>query len=292
MMKKFICLITLTLLLTGCSLFKKDSMENINIITTNYALEFVTNYLYGDNSLVSSMYPDGVNIDNYTFTEKQIKDFSKKDLLIYMANTDDYYQAVTLINKNNKLKMIDATFGVPYEYKKDEYFLNPLNLLSIASNIKTGFEEYITSTYLIKDIETLYDELNVLLSNLDADFKATIENANYKTIVVNSDNLLFLEKYDDDFKVISLDKDNSSYDKNLALFKNYYEKGTIKYLYVYENSELDEDLKTYIENNNIETLNIKNLKNITDEERDNGDNYLTIMNKNLDELKKELYKSE
>ena len=26
----------------------------------------------------------------------------KKDLLIYMANTNDYYQAVTLLNNNNK----------------------------------------------------------------------------------------------------------------------------------------------------------------------------------------------
>ena len=76
-------------------------MENIDIITTNYALEFVTRYLYGDNSLVTSIYPDGVDIDNYTFTEKQIKDYSKKDLFIYMGNTNDSNQAVTFLNNNN-----------------------------------------------------------------------------------------------------------------------------------------------------------------------------------------------
>ena len=44
-------------------------------------------------------------------------------------------------------------------------------------------------------------------------------------------------------------------------------------------------------NEAIESLNIKNLKYITDEERENGENYLTIMYKNLEEIKKELYKA-
>lgn len=290
-MKKIILLLVITLFISGCSLFKRDSMENIDIITTNYALEFVSRYLYGENALITSIYPDGINIDNYTFTEKQIKDYSKKDLLIYMANTDDYYQAATFLNNNNKIKMIDATQGVPFEYKKDEFWLNPLNLISIAGNIKNGLGEYITSTYLLKDIEKLYSELNILLSSLDAEFKTTIENANYKTIVVNSDNLLFLQKYDTDFKVISLDKNNESYDKNLALFKSYYEKGTIKYLYIYEGIELDSEVSKYVEDKKIETINIKNLKNITDDERDNDENYLTIMYDNLEKFKKELYKS-
>ena len=50
MKKLFILLISL-LSITGCSIFKRDSMENISIITTNYALEYVVDYLYGDNSL-------------------------------------------------------------------------------------------------------------------------------------------------------------------------------------------------------------------------------------------------
>lgn len=287
-MKKIICLFII-MLLTGCSLFKRDSMENIDIITTNYALEYVVDYLYGDNSLVTSIYPDGVDIDNYTFTEKQIKDYSKKDLFIYMGNTSDSSQAVTFLNNNNDIKIIDATYGMEYKYQTDELWLNPSNLLMIAGNIKNGLGEYITSTYLLKNIDTLYEELKVNLSSLDAEYKTTIENASNKTVVVNSDNLLFLEKYE--LNVISLDKNNQSYDKNLALFKNYLKNETIKYLYIYENSEIDEELSKYIEDNQVETLNIKNLKNITDEERDSDETYLTIMYDNLEELKKELYKN-
>ena len=288
-MKKIILILTLSLMLTGCSLFKHDTMENINIVTTNYATEYVTNVLYGNNSVVTSIYPDGVDIDNYTLTEKQIKDYSKKDLFIYMGSTNDSNQAVTFINHNKKIKIIDATFGMEYKNKVDELWLNPSNLLMVAQNIKNGLGEYITSTYLLKKIDDNYLELKVNLSSLDAEYKNSIENANYKTIVVNSDNLLFLEKYN--LKVISIDSNNENYEKNLALFKNYVKQENIKYLYVYENTDNTEDVNNFLKEKEIETLNIKNLKNITDEERENDENYLTLMYKNLEELKKELYKN-
>ena len=137
-MKKIIIIFITLFFISGCSLFKRDEMENINVITTNYTLEYVVNYLYGDNSLVSSIYPDGVDIDNYTFTEKQIKDYSKKDLFVYMGVTNDSDQAVTFLNHNNKIKIIDATYGMNYKYTADELWLNPSNLLMIAQNIKNG----------------------------------------------------------------------------------------------------------------------------------------------------------
>ena len=288
-MKKIIIMSFLLIFITGCSFLKRDSMENINIITTNYALEYVVKYLYGDNSLISSIYPDGVNIDNYTFTEKQIKDYSKKDMFIYMGLTNDSNQAITFLNKNNNIKIIDATYGMQYKYEQDELWLNPSNLLMISQNIKNGLGEYITSTYLLKNIESLYDELKETLSNIDAEYKNSVQNANYKTIVTNSDNLLFLEKYD--LNVISIDKENESYEKNMALFKSYVKNHSIKYLYVYEGVALDEEITQFANDNQIELLTIKNLKNITDEEREQEKDYPTIMYDNLDQIKKELYKT-
>ena len=274
---------------TGCSFFKKDVMENIDIITTNYSLEYVTKYLYGDNSLVSSIYPDGVNIDDYTFTDKQIKDYSKQDMFIYMGLTKDADQAVTFLNKNNKIKIIDSTFGMQYKNSEDELWLNPSNLLMITQNIKNGLGEYITSTYLLKNIDMKYEELKVNLSTLDADYKTSIENGNSKTIFVNDDTLLYLTKYD--LNVVSLDKDNLSYEKNIKLFNSYIKQGIIKYLYVYENTNVNEEITNILNENNIEQIVFKNLKNITDEERENQQDYISIMNNNLDNLKKELYKN-
>ena len=287
--KKIILAILIIFTLNGCSLFKYDTMENIDIITTNYSLEYVTDALYGDNSLINCIYPDGVNIDEYILTNKQIKDYSKKDLFIYMGVTNDSDQAVTFLNKNPQIKIIDATYGMEYKNNIDELWLNPSNLLMIAQNIKNGLGEYITSTYLLKEIEQNYLDLKVNLSNLDAEFKTSIENANYNTIVVNSDNLLFLQKYN--LNVISVDENNTDYEKNIALFKSYLNNGTIKYFYSYENVNNTEDVENILTEKQLESLNIKNLKNITDEERTNEKNYLDLMYANLELIKKELYKN-
>ena len=292
MKRKIFLFIILNLILctiSGCTLFKKNGMENINIITTNYALEYAIKNLYGDNSLITSIYPDGVNIDNYTFTDKQIRDYSSKDMFIYMGLTNDATHAVTFLNRNDKIKIIDASFGMQYKNKEDELWINPSNLLMISQNIKNGLSEYITSTYLLKNIDKAYDELKVSLSTLDAEFKTSIENANSKTIFVNNDVLLYLTKYD--LNVLSLDKNNLSYDKNFQLFKNYLKQGTVKYLFEYEGTTSNEEIQKYIDENQIETITFRNLKNITDEERKNEKNYLSLMYDNLDNLKKELYKN-
>ena len=109
----------------------------------------------------------------------QDKDYSKKDLFIYMGLTKDSDQAVTFLNQNQKIKIIDATYGMEFKNEIDELWLNPSNLLMIAQNIKNGLGEYITSTYLLKKIDNRYLELKVNLSSLDAEYKTSIENANY-----------------------------------------------------------------------------------------------------------------
>ena len=288
-MKKIIILFLLVFTLSGCSLFKSDSMDGITILTSNYALEYVTNYLYGENSVVTSIYPDGVDISNYNFTDKQIRDYSKKDLFIYMGSTEDSNQALTFLNKNKNLKIIDASYGIECKYKEDELWLNPSNILMVSQNIKDGLSEYITSKSLKEEVNSRYENIKVELSNLDANYKTTVQNARDKIIAVNSDSLLFLEKYN--IEVLSLDKNNPDYEKNLTLFKGYLNDEALKYFYVYENTELEPSIKTLVEDNKLEILNIKNLKNITDEERDLNENYITIMNTNLEEIKKELYKN-
>jgi len=55
-MKKLkLLLIPLILIIftTGC--FKKDNLEGIEIVTTAYPYEYVTNMLYGEHSLVTSI---------------------------------------------------------------------------------------------------------------------------------------------------------------------------------------------------------------------------------------------
>lgn len=284
---KFLIIVLVLISLTGCNLFKRDNMENINIITTIYPLEYATNYLYGNSSIINSIYPDDTNTDTYKLTEKQMKDNSSKDLFIYMGLSKDSDIAVELINQNKKLKLIDATFGMEYKQDISELWLNPSNLLMIIQNIKNGLDEYIDNTYIKLEIEEKYNELKLSLSELDANLKTAIENASKKIIYTNGKELLFLEKYG--LKVIIVNENEELYEKNLALLKDDIENKKVTNFYRIEDSSLSKEVKELVDNEKIKELEFRNIKNITDEERNNKKSYVDITELNIENLKKEIY---
>lgn len=285
---KRLCLLILTLFVVlfgavGC--VKRDSMEDIEIITSSYPIEYLITELYGENATIENIFPDGENIDNYKFNEKQYKTFSKKDLFIYNGeNASDY--ALEFINRNDKLLLIDSTLGMEFTYGIEELWLDPSNMLMMALNIKKGLEEYISNSYLIKEIDDTYQDLKVSLSELDAEIKLSVANANSSTVVVTNNSLRFLEKYG--FTVIVLDE--NAIDKTYEEVRTMIKKGEIKYIYTFEEDKNFEKLDKFIANNNLEVATLYRLDSITDSQRANDDDYISIMRDNLDLLKLEIYK--
>ena len=286
--KLFLIPIISLLLFTGCDLFKVDNMEDIDIITTSYPLEFVVKKLYGEHSVVKSIFPDGQDTYNYELNNKAIKNFSGEDLFVYIGFGRDKDIAVNLLKNNGKLLLIDGSLGMKPDYI-DELWLNPSNMLMVALNIKNGLIEYINNSYLIKDIEKNYEKLKLDLSMLDAEIKITAENATSKTIVTGTKSLNYLKKYG--FNVISLDDDNPALDKTVKEVTSMINLSQIKYIYTLENVENNETVKLLLENNsNLKEIKLKRMDSINDTERINGEDYFSIMRNNLDQIKKETYK--
>ena len=278
--------VLILVLLTGC--FKRDGLENIDIVTTVYPIEYVTNILYGDHSLVTSIYPNDTDTFTYELTNKQIQDYSMKPLFIYNGVTKDKDTAFEFLNKNKELRLIDATYGIDVTYHDAELWLNPSNLLMLSQNIRIGLQEYITNSYLKKEIDKNYDTLKIKLSELDADLRLTANNASKKKIVVNSDALKFLEKYG--FEVISLDDTHIAIqDKTIAQVNNLIDTSAVKHIFLLENEKNSDVLTQILESKKIPTLTFRRLDTIKDQERDNHDDYLTLMNYNIELLKSELY---
>ena len=136
-MKKFIKLLCLGLALvfiSGCE--SKDSMEDITIYTSMYPIEYVTKQLYGEHANVLSFYPSDVNPYEYKLTAKQIKDYSSSDLIIYNGLDTEKDYIAGMLNKNKKLKIIDATAKIEYTNSMDELWINPSTMLTIANNTR------------------------------------------------------------------------------------------------------------------------------------------------------------
>lgn len=200
LMKKIKITISLILLisfffLTGCSLFKSDVMEDIDVYTTTYPINYLTKYLYGNHSTIYSIYPSGVNFKDYELSDKKINEFAKSDLFIFNSLDQDRNYAVAMINKNRSLKLIDTAYGMKYNYSIEELWLSPYNYLMMAKNIKDSLDEYITNPYLVEEINDNYEKLKYELSKLDATYKDALKDSTNRTIVADNSLFKFLEKY-------------------------------------------------------------------------------------------------
>lgn len=279
-----ICLFSI-MLLSGCT--DTSTMEDINIYTTAYPIEYVVNRLYDSHSNIKSIYPNGSDINNYKLTDVLITEYSADaDMFIFAGLSDEKEYIKPMLKQNKKLKIIDVTSDISYNKNGlEELWLDPSKLLTIANNIKKGFIEYTNAKYLENDVNKKYEELKVDLTNLEAKYRETIKYADNKTIIVSDDIFLFLNNYG--LNVISLDSDNEDYEKNIVNARNLVNNSQVRYIYL-KNDEKNEIIDSLIDQTTIEKTSLHTLSNLTDEEYNNYD-YISLMTENLEKIKKELY---
>ena len=286
-MKKFIIILNIfiiSILTTGC--FKRDTLEDITIYTTSYPIEYITNYLYGEHSTIYSIYPNGIDINKYSLTQKQIKDYRESNMYIFSGLTNEKDYVNPLFKHNKDLMIIDASQSMSYTYNTEELWLDPSNFLMLSLNIKNGLNEYISNHYLKEEIEKNYDELKIEISNIDAKFNLMKASTDNTTIVVDNNIFKFLEKYG--FTVISLDETTVT-EKNISDVTNMIKNNKISYIFTADIDNLSETVTNIKNNTNVNITKLHTLSNLTDDERSEKNDYITIMNDNINLLKNELY---
>ena len=286
-MKKKILFLLLILIIPfivgGCT---NDSMDEIDIVVTNYANEYIVRTLYDKHSTITSIYPDGILIDNYKISKKQKNEYAHKDLFVYNGLIEKERRlALELLAINPELRIIDTAYVLETEYSPEELWLNPSSLLMMSQNVRRSLNEYASSAYLKKDIDEAYNELKINLSELDAEYRLASESTNNRTIIVADSALNYLEKFG--LNVICID-DNAS-QKTLSDAENLIDEGAVSYIFKFKGEELSENAKAIMENYSINTSELHRLDNITDQERSEKKDYISITKDNLESIKKELY---
>lgn len=280
-------IICFTLLLTVCGC-RRDNMEDISIITTNYPNEYIISSLYGKHATISSVYPDGVNTSTYKLTTKRKKDLANQDLLIYTGLIEkERNLAVELLDYNSNLKIIDSSYVLENSNNTDELWNDPSFMLMMCQNVRISLKEYVENKYLRKEIDKNYETLKITVSELDADIRLAVENAPYKTIVTTSSAYKYLEKYD--VKVYLINDDTS--DKDLKEVDNLIKQGKITKIFTYEEDKTTANVQNIINKypNVVSLVSFKHMNLLTEEARKSNSDYVTLMNQNLDTLKEELY---
>ncbi len=287
-MKKIIKLVTVgvtILLLGGC--FEKNNLENANINTTVYPIEFLTKFLYENNAEVSSIYPAGVDIETYKLNKKQIKEYSKGDLFIYNGLTNEKQIAKELINQNKKMLIIDVSYGLKYTHGIEELWLSPNNFLMLGKNIKEYLSEYVNNKYLIEEIEKNYLELEETMSVMDAELRniaLTADKEKKSKVIVTSSNVFkYLENYG--FTVISLEDEENLTSNNLNTIKKNFKDSTHDSILMLKSNKKTELINSLVNDYKAKIIVVNEMYALDETEKNNNETYLSLMDEYIDNIR-------
>jgi len=144
-----------------------------------------------------------------------------------------------LLNKNDELLIIDATYGLNYNEDIKELWLAPNNFLMLVKNIKSTLNEYLDNSFKEEDVNKKYDEIYENVSWVDAELRNVARTAkdNENNTIVISDNIFkYLETYG--FNVISLeDIENSGSENAINDIKSKFKNSTYTKILTLDNSE-------------------------------------------------------
>lgn len=282
--KIIVAMMSILILTTGC--FKRDSMDDISIYTTTYPIEYLTNYIYGYNSNIKSIYPKGVSPHSYELTDKQIKEYAQTDMLIYNGLTKEKNTAAAFLNKNKQLKVIDVSKGLTIKRDEEELWLCPSNYLMLAQNIKNSLNEYTSSTILKQEINENYEKLKFIISEYDAELKVIAENSANNTIIAGNDVFKFLEKYG--FRVLALEDNDLLDAAEVNEAKTKISEKSNTYVFVLNTDEINENTKS-LEDLGATVQPVQSMINLSDEEAEENIDYQTMMESFIEQIKDEVY---
>ena len=277
-LKKILILALMVFITCSCSI-KKDDLEGATIYTTVYPIKYITNYLYGSYSTINSIYPKDCDLNSFKLTKKQIEYYANSNLFIYNGLTNEKEIAKSLINKNKDLLIIDVSYGLNVDNDSEELWLSPKNYLMLAKNIKDNLTNYLTSKYIIEQVDNNYSDFEEKISLMDANLRSIAAQADDKnTIVTNSSTLNFLKDYG--FNVISLQDEDNLKEIRLNNIKNKFKSGKYKYILCID-KEINNDVITeLVDNYKAQTVIVDSLTLSLDE-----DDYFNIMNKFIENIK-------
>lgn len=280
-MKKRILLILMLLitLTTGCE--SRDALKDTKILTTIYPIEFIVSRLYTEGE-ISSIYPNGADIEANELTDKQIKNYAKTTkLFVYNGLSNEKNIANELYERNKDMQMIEPAYGIKIKYGIEELWLNPNNLIWLASNIKTDLQTISNNKYANETIENNFLVLEEELATLDANLrnigKIASESGN-NTLVVSYDTFAYLEEYG--FNIINISNENNV----TQALKNNFKNKTYNYILIPDKNNVPNYIQDLCDNYGTTLIEVPNIATLTDTQRANKENYISIMQNYINTL--------
>lgn len=316
MKKKLICLLVLVvfiLSLTACSTEnnKKESNNNkLSIVTTIFPQYDFARQIVGDNADVKMLLKPGAESHSYEPTPQDIKEIQNCDLFIYVGGENEVWVDDILNSMGEKkpesLKLIDCVNTVneelvegmdhdhDHEHEDEEeidehVWTSPKNAIKIVnkiSNLICSKDTKNQDTY-INNTKNYISELE----SLDASFTNVINSAKQNTIIFG-DRFPFRYLADDyglkyyaAFSGCSSETEASASTISFLIDKVKEEKTSVVFTIEFSNEKIADSI---CEATGATKLKLNSCHNLTNDEMQAGETYLSIMKNNVENLSKAL----
>lgn len=317
MKKLVVSLIILIVIVTGIIIAvnsKKDSIdmenEKLNIVVTVYPVYDFAKEIVGDKANVSMLLSPGVEIHDYEPTPQDIIKIEESDLFFYLGENLEPWAETIISGVDSKENIKDISKDIKLiekesfeeghsikEHEKHEehskydthIWLDPTKSIELVKNITQELcnKDKENADYYKENADAYIKKLE----ELDKNFEDIVANGKRKEIAFGGpfSYAYFIERYNLDF-VTAYDScgENSepSVEKIFSVIEEI-KKNEIPVVF-YKELSSGNIVKTISEETGAEALELNSLHSLTAKQISDGENYLTIMSKNLENLKKAL----
>lgn len=301
-LKKLSLVVLLLSILTACNMSGSNGKDDtLHIYTSIYPLQYIVKEIAGDQVIAKSIFPPGVDAHTYEPTSKEITTLANGDAFIYMgAGMEGFAETMATALENQDITFLeigkqDTLFlQATTQGKHDEHnhsdldphiWLDPVRMIQMA--------ELITNELIDlqpEDKETFLENLSIFtgkMTALDEKFAATLEDNPHKQILVSHAAYGYWEqRYGiEQLPISGLSSSDEPSQKELASIAKLAQKTKLQHV-IFEQIGSNRIATIIQEHIGAEALYIHNLEVLTEDDIKNNENYLSIMEKNLQVLDK------
>ncbi|WLD91969.1 metal ABC transporter solute-binding protein, Zn/Mn family [Alkalihalobacillus sp. AL-G] len=306
-------LLIIPFLLAGCGSSDSESAKHddsdMMIYTSIYPLQYFAERIGGDKVSVQSIVPPGSDGHTFEPTTKELIEVAEADLLIYNgAGFEGFIEKAKESLKEQEVKFINSSAGIEpagdgeksenEEHDQKEHhedhgtedphvWLDPLLAIGVSEMIKDAMVE--EQPELESEFEKNFDQLKKDLLSLHESFQKVVDEAEGNTfIVAHSAYGRWEKRYGlEQVSVSGISPSHEPSQKEVQELIDFARSNHISHILLERNisSNITEMIGEEI---NAEILYLSNLESLTQQQLDQGEDYLSVMHTNIETLRKAL----
>lgn len=278
----FIIIILLSIFILNCNKNKnsdknndKDNSGKLQIYTSIYPIYDFTKKIGGEKISVYNMTKAGAEPHDFEITSKDMANLSKADLFIYNGGGMEHW-VDTIKEALKDIKYVNTSSNINENNLDPHFWLSPINAKIQMENIKNGLIEIDSKNK--NYYESNYNLYANRLTELDKKIKTSLSDIKNRNLVLTHPAFgHFCKEYS--LNQIAIVRDEAD-PKAMAEIITFIKSNNVRAIF-YEEFSSSKLVDSIAKETGIKILTLNPIESLSEENIDSGEDYFSIMEKNL-----------